>query len=83
MTKSNYEIKYLDPKDSLILEGILALVPSQKKGAKPCPWVESLNNLFSVKGRKFKLSAQGRNGNLLPGNGTKLKISSEIKLPLI
>ena len=35
MTKSNYE-KYLDPKGTLISEGILALVPLQKKVPNLC-----------------------------------------------
>ena len=38
--------------------------------------------LFTVKCGKFKLSVQGRDLAPLFGNGTKLKIPSEIKLPL-
>ena len=41
-----------------------------------------MNKLFSVKGEKFKLSAQGRDLALFVGNGTKVKIPSEIKPPL-
>ena len=39
-------------KGSLISEGILTLVPMPKRSA-------NLNKLFTVKGGKFKLSAQG------------------------
>ena len=38
--------------------------------------------MFTVKDGKFKLSAQGRDLAPLLGNGTKVKIPSEIKLPL-
>ena len=53
MTKDNNE-KYLDPKGNLISEGILALVPLQKKGAKSCPWAENLNKLLTEKCGEFK-----------------------------
>jgi hypothetical protein len=39
--------------------------------------------LLTVKGGKFKLSAQGRDFAPVCGNGTKVKIISEIKLPLV
>ena len=42
-----------------------------------------MNKLFTVKGGKFKLSAQGRDLALFVGNGTKVIILSEIKLPLL
>ena len=44
---------------------------------------ENLNQLFTVMGGKFKLSAQGRDLAPFVGNGTKVKIPSEIKPPLI
>ena len=56
------------------------MVPLPKKGAKSLPWAENLNKLFN--GGKFKLSVQGRDLAPLFGNGTKVKIPSEIKLPL-
>ena len=70
-------------KGGLISEVILTLVSLLRKGAESLPWAEnsnfppiSLNNLFN-------LSAQG--GDLAPfvGNGTKVKIPSAIKQPLI
>ena len=69
-------------KGGLTSEGILTLVPLPKRGAKSCHWAENLNKLFTVKGGKFKLSAQGRDLSLFVGNGTKVKIPSEIKLYL-
>ena len=44
--------------------------------------MQSLNKLFNEKGKKFKLSAQGRDLAPFIGNGTKVKITSEIKLSL-
>ena len=41
-----------------------------------------MNKLFTVKGEKSKLSDQGRDVAPVVGNGTKVKIPSEIKLPL-
>ena len=38
--------------------------------------------MFTVKGGKFKFSPQGRDLAPFFGNGTKVKIPSEIKLPL-
>ena len=69
-------------KGGLISEGILTLVPLPKRSANSLPWAENLNKLFTVKGRKFKLSAEGRDLALFVGNGTKVKIPSEIKLLL-
>ena len=43
---------------------------------------ENLNQLFTVMGGKFKLSAQGIWHLLLAMHGTKAKIHSEINLPL-
>jgi hypothetical protein len=40
-----------------------------------------LNKLITEKGRKFELSAQGQDLAPFNGNGTKVKIPSEIKLP--
>ena len=45
----------LNAKGGLISAGIVTLVPLPKKGAK----AENLNKLITVKGGKFKLSAQG------------------------
>ena len=39
--------------------------------------------LFTVKWGKFKLSAQGRDLALFVGNANKVKIPSEIKVPLV
>ena len=69
-------------KGGLISEVILALVSLAIKGIKLLPWVENLNKFFTEKGRKFKFTAKGSYLALFVGNGTKLKIPSEIKLPL-
>ena len=61
----------------------VALVPLPKKGVKLLPWVEKLNNLFTVKGGKFKFSAQENNLAPFVGNGTKVKILSEIRPNLV
>ena len=42
-----------------------------------------MNKLFNEKGKKFKFSAQGRDLAPFVGNGTKVKIPSEIKPPLV
>ena len=73
---------YNSKKGGLISEGILTLVPLPTKGAKSLSCAENLNKLFTVKGGKFKFSAQGRDLALFVDNGTKVKILSEIKLPL-
>ena len=67
-------------KGALISEGILTLVPLQKKGAKSHPWVKNLNKLFTEKGGNFDISAQGRDLAPFVGNESKVKIPSEIKL---
>ena len=41
-----------------------------------------MNKLFTAKGGKFKLSAQWRDLAPFFGNVTKVKVPSEIKLPL-
>ena len=69
-------------KVGLFSEDILTLNPLSKKGAKSLPWAENLNKLFTEKGGKFKLSPQGRNLAPFVGNGTKVKIPSNIKQPL-
>ena len=38
--------------------------------------------MFTVMGGKFKLSAKGRDLAPFFGNGTKVKIPSEMKIPL-
>ena len=60
----------------------MTLVPLPTKGAELLPSTENLNKLFTVKGGKFKLSAQGRDLATFVGNGTKVKIPSGIKPPL-
>ena len=69
-------------KGSLISEGIMTLVPLPTKSVKSRPWAESLNKLFTEKCGKFKFSAQGRDLAPFVGNGTKVKMPSEIKPPL-
>ena len=69
-------------KGGLISEVILALVSLATKGAKILTWVENLKKLFTKKDRKFKLPAQESYFELFVGNGTELKIPSEIKPPL-
>ena len=59
-------------------EGILTLVTFPIKGAKCRPWAENLK-----KGEKFKISAQGPDLAPFVGNVAKVKIPSEIKLPLV
>ena len=61
----------------------LASVPLPTKGAKLLPLVEKVNSFFTVKGRKFKFSAQEKDLAPFVGNGTKVKIPSEIKPPLV
>ena len=69
-------------KGGLISEGILTLVPLLTKSAKSLPQAEISNfPPFSVN-ILFKFSVQGRDLALVFGNGTKFKISSEIKPPL-
>ena len=45
--------------------------------------VLGVNKLFTVMGVKLKFSASGRDLAPFVGNGTKAKIHSEIKTPLI
>ena len=59
------------------------MVPLPIKGAKLLPWAENLNKLFTVLCGKFKFSAQGSDLAPFVGNGTKFKIPSEIKPPLV
>ena len=59
------------------------MVTLPKEGAKSCPWAENLNKLLTVKGVKFKLSAQERDLAPFFGIVKKVKIPSEIKLPLV
>ena len=46
------------------------------------PLSRKFEKVVTLKGRKFKLSAQGQDLALFVGNGTKIKILAEIKLPL-
>ena len=69
-------------KGGLISKGIMTLVTLQKKGAKSCNCADNFNKLFTVKGGKFKLFDQLRDLAPFIGNGTKVKIPSEINLPL-
>ena len=75
--KNSWAVLY---KGGLISDGILTLIPLPKKGTKSLHWAENLNKLFN--GGKFKLSVQGRDLAPLFGNGTKVKKTFEIKLPL-
>ena len=61
-------------KGGLISEGILTLVPLPAKCAKLISRAEDFNKLFTEKGRKFKVSAQGCDLALFVGNGSKDKI---------
>ena len=74
--------KFVHAKGGLISEGILTLVPLPKK--VPNYTLEQILNgkLFTEKSRKFEFSAQGRGFPTFVGNGTKVKILSEIKPPL-
>ena len=69
-------------KGGLISEGILTLVSLQTKGAKSLSWTENLNKLLTVMGNKTNFLLRS---DLEPfvGIGTKVKIPSEIKLPLV
>ena len=69
-------------KGDLISESILTLVPLPIKVAKSIPRAENLNKLFIVMDGKLKFSVQGSNLAPFVGNGTKIKIPSEIKPPL-
>ena len=60
----------------------MTLVTLQKKGAKSCNCADNFNKLFTVKGGKFKLSAQRQDLAPLFGNVTKVKILSKINPPL-
>ena len=61
-------------KGGLVTEGILTLVPLPTKGAESLPW--NLN--FPPLENLFKFSAQGSNLAPFVGNGTEVKILSEI-----
>ena len=70
-------------KGDLISEGILNLVLLPTKDAKSHPKAENLYFLpFSVNNSLFKFSAYGQDLASFVGNGTKIKIPSEIKPPL-
>ena len=66
----------MDYKGGLISKSILTWVPLPRKA-------ENLNKLFTIKGRKFKFSAQKTDLAPFVGNWTKVKIPSEIELPSI
>ena len=53
-----------------------------KLNSRPVYCSRLYGKLFTVKGGKFKFSAQGRDLALFVDNGTKVKIPSDIKLPL-
>ena len=69
-------------KSGLISKGILILDPFPTKGAESLPWAENLNFLLLTVNNVFKFSAQGSNLTPFIGNGTKVKIPSEIEPPL-
>jgi hypothetical protein len=69
---------------SLISEDILTLVPLPKKGAKFRPWAESLDFLPFYSKQLIQIFCSGaRFGTFFFGNGTKVKIPSEIKQSLV
>ena len=69
-------------KGGFISEGILNLVTLPSKGAKSFPWTENSNFPPSSVNNLLKFSAQGRDLAYFVGNGSKVKIPSEIKPPL-
>ena len=72
----------LKPPFYTIMHMIVYFGPIAKKGATSVPRAENLNKLFTVKGGKFKLSVQERDLAPFVSNRTKVKMPSEIKLPL-
>ena len=66
-------------KGSLISEGISNLVALPKKGAKSCPWAESLNFPPFTVNNLYKFLTQGQDLASFLGNGNKVKIPFEIK----
>ena len=71
-------------KGGLISEGTyFELCPIANKRCQITPLSKIFNKLFTVKGGKFKFSAQGRDLATIVGNGTKVKKPYEIKPPLI
>ena len=79
----NIQHSFWITKGGLISEGILNLVrvPLPTKGVKSLPWAESLNFPPFTVNNLIKFSAQGRDFAPFLGNGTKVKIASEIKPP--
>ena len=63
----------------LISEDVLTLVPLPTKGAKSLFRAENVNKLFTVMGRTFKFSVEKSDLTPFVGNGTKVRITSEIK----
>ena len=63
-------------------EAILTLLPLPKKLPNLAPRQKIRKKLFTVKGRKLKLSTQGQGFAPFFGNVTKVKIYSEIEPPL-
>ena len=70
-------------KGSLIPEDILTVVPLPEKSAKFRPWAESLNFLPFYGKQLIQIFCSGARFGTFFGNGTKVKIPSEIKPPLI
>ena len=69
-------------KGGLISEGILTLVPLPAKSAKSLYWAENLNFPPLTVNSLFKFSALESNLAHIVGNGTEVKLFSEIKPPL-
>ena len=69
-------------KGGFISGGILNLVTLPSKGAKSFPLTENSNFPPSSINNLLKFSAQGRDLAYFVGNGSKVKIPSEIKPPL-
>ena len=57
--------------------------PIANKGAKSLPRAENLNKLLTIMDGKFKFAVQSKDLAPFIGNGTKIKIPSEIKPPLV
>ena len=72
---------FVHSKGGLILEGILTLVPLPTKSAKSLSCAENLNFPPLTVDSLDKFSAQ-ESDLAIVGNGTKVKIPSEIKPPI-
>ena len=76
MQMLSFIFKFVHAKGGLISEGFLMLFRLPKK--MPNQTLEQIK-LFTEKSRKLEFSDQGRGFAPFDGNGTKVKIPSEIK----